>query len=530
MTNFFLLNLRTYIDIITCIVVKFLIVYLAKGGFLISQFSDFLKENAVKKKISIKSISEINGTERTFLHKIFNGKRKPPNKEFVHSMAKVLMLSNAETATLFELYDKMIMGQISYERRNTVISILNEFYNSTIEENSSIPFRTDIDLSTLPSVITAHSNKSFIKNFHHLLSYEMQNNSNVFMIAQPSKHLNSVISLCLSESYSGIINHIICFDNTFYQNDQQLYNLNIFKYILELASKHYSYKPVFYYDNAETHINSMTTLPIVILTDNFIFLSDETLDEGIIHNSTTESGKEIYEFYKHTFNKMLNSCQPLYSGTSEKSSLFEMIDSLGYGHGDIICYGYQPSFIIYFDKEIYENNIIIPDELKESLYSILEKHYLCYQKKNHSYSIFTMSGLKKFLYEGVYYSLPESSYRLPSYKDRYKLLKSIIFSTQQNLFQYRLVNDNLLHISEKFSFDISEYENSTSYMTFAIKHPNKNHYMIYKSNEQCITYSFKDFLEYIIDSKFTLTQDETVLVLQSTADEFYKYITDNGLK
>lgn len=211
-----------------------------------SQFSALLKEYTERSGVTIKTLSEMCGIERTYLHKILKGERKAPSVEFVSEISRQLMLSAEDRSELIKQYEIAEMGEAVYSRRKQVAEIIHSMAAASAEAEKTIPFKTKIELENVPETSVYTDSKELFRNIQVLLSYDVQNGSDIRIIAQPSGYLSRLLNYCF-ESKDSNIYHLFCVDNSGNRGSayDNKYNLDIFPCMCELAMEHEKYYPFF---------------------------------------------------------------------------------------------------------------------------------------------------------------------------------------------------------------------------------------------------------------------------------------------
>ena len=154
-----------------------------------SQFSELLREYINKKDITIKALAEKCGIDRTYLHKILKGERKVPSMEFVENISLQLMLSAEDKSRLIELYSISEMGEEVYNRRKQVSKIIHDMAKTNMEEPDGLTFKTEVDIGAVPEISIYTDKRELRKNLQVLICSDVQNGSDIQVIAQPTEFL-----------------------------------------------------------------------------------------------------------------------------------------------------------------------------------------------------------------------------------------------------------------------------------------------------------------------------------------------------
>ena len=396
-----------------------------------SQFSALLKEYTIKKGYTIKTLSEMCGIERTYLHKILKGERKPPNAEFVNEICCQLMLTAEEKSELMERYNIAVMGEEVYMRRSRVGEIISNMANCGSKSKKGIDFKTEIDYDSVPEFFSYSDSKEFYKNILILLYCDVQNGSDIRVIAQPSEFLASILSYCVEDADVSVY-HLFCFDNTACESNSNKYNLDIFPFICDMAMAHEKYKPFYYYDNALSHINSMSLMPYVLITDNFVICSDEKFSRGMIYKSP-----KAVDFYIGQFERLRSECMSLLSSASS----FIEIAQFWYEEADsLVSFDYQPCSMIGVTEDIYNAHVTVPEEMKPIISGVLTRGQSSFMKTRFL-NFFSEKGLAEFMETGEIFELPAGTYTRPTFAERKIMLQNMIAICQNGGCEYRAIKD-----------------------------------------------------------------------------------------
>ncbi|MGN1134168.1 MAG: helix-turn-helix domain-containing protein [Oscillospiraceae bacterium] len=465
-----------------------------------SLFSENLNSIIKKRNISIKRLAESIDVDRTVLQKIITGSRKPANREIVEKICDKLMLSSDIKNTLLEQYEIAVMGEEIYKRRQYVAKIINDLSHKKFELDKSIDFKTQIDLENIPGTTFCNDHNDLLKNIQIIISYEFQNGSDVNIIAQPSKTLNSILKYCIDEKAENKINHVFCMDNSPIDKNPLKYNLNIFSYVSELAYENKNYCLYYYYGDIVTNMSFMGVLPYMIITNDFVVCSNPDYSSGIIYKS-----RNHVDFYSRQFNEIL----------MQKSKLISVINDFDfyYCSKDILTrsftYNYQSEFSLCLDSDIFDRYSLLDDDhkyMKDFLFN-LNSSTLNYESKN----IFTEKGLEEFTKTGRMTEIPEYMYKPISVKDRKAMLKRMIDFAESGIYNYRIVKSNYNIFNNKLCIGIMDNSRLMIQLFNGFK------YLIIE--ETSIVMAFKDYLEFLFDSDMVYNKEETISIMKKHLED-----------
>lgn len=468
-----------------------------------SQFSALLKEYTERSGVTIKTLSEMCGIERTYLHKILKGERKAPSVEFVSEISRQLMLSAEDRSELIKQYEIAEMGEAVYSRRKQVAEIIHSMAAASAEAEKTIPFKTKIELENVPETSVYTDSKELFRNIQVLLSYDVQNGSDIRIIAQPSGYLSRLLNYCF-ESKDSNIYHLFCVDNSGNRGSayDNKYNLDIFPCMCELAMEHEKYYPFFYYDNAEAHINSTSLMPQVIITDNFVICTDDKYEEGAIYRSPV-----MVQFYLRQFEKLRKKCMKL---------LEHAVDIMEYVYfwydeaANFISMDFQPCTMMCLTEEIFDAHATLPPDMRDLIKEKLElgrKSLLSSSFTN----LFSEKGLAEFMETGEIFELPSVLYTRPTLAERKIMLQNMIVLCENGICDYRIIKNDYFASSRNLCINVAE----NSSLNIVARNDSFKDFSYMKVNETSVIQAFWDYYNYLLTTDNVCTPEETIEIMRS---------------
>jgi transcriptional regulator with XRE-family HTH domain len=460
-----------------------------------------LKEYTQKKGFTIKGLSEQCGIDRTFLHKILKGERKPPNEQFVEEMSRVLMLTDEESAELTAKYNIAVMGEEVYQRRSEVREILHNLARRNAEPDKNIKFRLEIDIDSIPAVTSFNDGDELIKNVQLLVSYDVFGGSDVKIAAEPSQQLNSILRYCVDASAGGTFYHLFSFDNTANEKNSNRYNLAIFPFICSLAIEHENYKPFYCYDNTASQKYILEIMHNMIVTEHFVIFTNDDWTDGIIYKSA-----QTVDFYSGVFDRIKSKCTPLLETIHDITEIREFIK--GYDDCTLI-YDYQPCLILGLNDAIYDSHVRISEPTKTVLSEMLQ-----IQKERHLSSnmtvVFSESGLAEFMESGVIYELPDAVYTHPSPEERREMLSRVIGYVESGKCDYRVIKSEWEATTKNFGINMIQ----NRMLKIISRSDNLNYFEYISVSEQSLVYAFGDYLNYLLTTDSVCSTEESLEIMK----------------
>lgn len=462
-----------------------------------SQFSEYLNELVKAREVTIKGLADVCDIDRTLLHKVLVGSRKPPNEQFVKKIADNLLLAKDEYEQLLEKYKIILMGEDTFNCRQKVAKIIRSISHRRIENSKSTTLKTKIDVTDIPDINTYYNQDNLVKNAQIIISYEIQQNSDISIVAQPSDILNTILKNCIDDSADTEIQHIFCLDNEPNKNAYCSYNLDVFSYISQLAIEYKNYKPFYYYDNQKSHINTTSLMPYVIITKNFVICSDSDFSSGLICKFDG-----YVDFYNNQFKNLKSKCKLLLSLLHDSESIESYYRKAKSWE---ICYNYQSCITLCCDRDIFYSCVKGSHEFKTKACELLESISKM-QFTGKYINIFSETGIQDFMENGKLLDFPDNVYIPINKKDRKRIIKKMIYLTEKDLYHYRIVKDEHdmffyhLCISADESNLCIQYgvDESTCYFTIA---------------ERSLVCAFRDYMYYLFESDKIYSKEETINIL-----------------
>lgn len=474
------------------------LIYVLKKGDDMSIFSEKLKSYTDRCNIPIVTLAKKCGIDRTLLHKVISGERRAPNEDFVEDIARILMLSTDESEELMRLYKISVMGEDIYSRRVKVMEILS----SLSENDSDISWIDEIDyeLKEREFPMTFCSKRTVAKILVTFMASVLKKGGQVCLISQPDGAITEVIRSAAVFSNKGSIMHIFCFDNSKSQNALEEYNLELFPGICTIALSMDNYIPMYYYDDIKSHINTMTILPVMAIMDNYVMCAQSGLERAIFYND-----KKIADFYRRQFERIKEKSFPF---AECDNTIYKWLDRFDTYSQFSATFSYQPSFLMVIPGDMASSHLICTDAEKElvisRLFELKDKYYgVGYV------NIFSEDGLKRFMQTGEVLEFPPGWYRKPDRSVRKKLLENIIELTENDLYNYRVVN-------EKYA--IAEQIKINYYRSGSIQ------LVLYRGgsalpvnldiSEQSISYALTDYIDYLNSNGFVCSKSQSIQIMR----------------
>lgn len=263
-----------------------------------SQFSKQLEAYIVQRGINYVQLARRTGIDRTLLHHLVRGDRKPTGTEQVERLADALSLSPAERKELIRLGQIARIGEEVYCRRMAVQDMLLRV--SPVGPLPAEP-AADWGKASLPPVCQGVIQvRALLKQ---LIDRECALPSGyVDFLGQPDNPFLLHLLQISSASGNLPIRHIICFDNG---SNAAAANVQIFSQILSNLLSVRNYEPSYYYGSLDGLRSGLTPFPVLLLTSTCAVQMEADYSAAII---STGPAHKLLEAH---FQRALSECRPL---------------------------------------------------------------------------------------------------------------------------------------------------------------------------------------------------------------------------
>ena len=449
-----------------------------------SVFSELLRSHIEKCGITIVSLAKQSGVERTTLHKIISGERKPPNVEFVIKLSGLLMLSSAERERLIEQYEIPLVGDELYRRRRNVMEMIRKLsaLGSESRYEPSEYFR--IRPAEHKDHELFYSKRELQRAVYSLFVSEFEKGNDIDIIAQPTEDFCLFMKyLCVS--YKGSrIRHIFCLDSGYGSDESNDYNLGLFPGVCELSYNFSGYESMYYYDCVDSHINKAVLLPVVLLGKTFVVCADADLETGMLLYMP-----DAVSFYAQKFRERLKMC---YTFVERANNVAGMVGSGSSYHDYILTLDDQPSLMLVSEEDEIRTGLKLPpdriDFFVEKVRFLKKRYY-----KKEYMVIFSGDGLGNFMNTGIVKELPGGICTPVSYEVRIKTLRNMIEKTEQGIYDFRIIEDSSSP-SDKLRINLD----TEGAVHFVLR--SRGDYVFMTVGEQSVRLAVHDYFTHLIES------------------------------
>lgn len=469
-----------------------------------SDFSNKLKYYLERSNYSITSFAKSCEIDRTLLHKYTTGTRIPKNSKFIDLISDKLLLSVTERDEIYRLWKMESIGPNLFLQREKIKNLLENF---SIYNNFSIPETTTntFDINNIPEFKISSNQQELIMLLRSILTFESKKETFPVSIYMQPRHPE--IAALLSEfslKQNLSITHLICFHQ---HRDSFIHNISLIENVLNLSFCIANYNVKVYYEDASQHINQMSLLPNLIITDEFVLVSSYDLSNGIVYHKS-----EVHDFYQTIFDKMSSSCKQISRNCTTSSEYHRYFFDSTFHYG----LTQSPQLGLVVEKEVYED--VISDQLdnrEEFIQLALESSKRLkteYNKKIYNF-YFTDNGLANFIESGRNTEFPSVLYRPLTKKESLDCIHLYCENTAGKYLKNNMLNNKFFN----YTSDIIVYVEIGKKVVF--QKPVKDNFpKIISIEETSFSEMILDFFENMEEMEYSHSFDDSTQYIKDSLE------------
>lgn len=475
-----------------------------------SEFSEYLDRYMNEIKISSAELSEELGVERTAVYRYRKGSRVPVNEEMVVQMAQVLQMSVPERDEFIEKYDYLNIGETVVNSYQYICELLKRIKNAE-KETTVFTFREIVLSDRYEEPNFAMSTEDEVLGAMSTLFEDVKQGGgqSLMLIMQPVYETVQRMIQAMFQGTEVQIEQIVCLEQSTAKNYK---NLQVLQLILPLCFDNVNYDVRYYYDFLSHHINGMSWMPNVIISEKQVIMSDYEMKYGIL---IREAG--IVQMMREKFAEIKKFSQPLVERISGALKVMEAYNEIGNTViADIPCMGPGIS------SDIYEEFLFPFPEKKEFIRLMSDwngdwegKIFVEPESsmREGTISFCKLESIRSFMETGRVREFPDGFYRPLDMNVRKKILWRCIQLIRMGRLKYYILpdevevpNDIYCYVGEESKITLSRiYENGMTKLEIC---------------EQSIYKVFKNFMEYMEKKGLLSDREEVVKSLEEIAKEY----------
>ena len=476
-----------------------------------SQFGVALRQVAQDRDVSIARLAKLSGIDRTTLHKFISGERTP-KKSQAETLSSAMALLPHERERLLEAFEVSYYGDNVFYQRKQIQSIIENITNIhnmrySVSELSNITTKS----KPLHKAIECFSGEHAVNSIISEIIFD-ENQVINFSMPQDSPFFYSQLFTKYSVCDSLAINCFVAFSK---QKNSPV-NLNILANIMPFFVSHKAMFQAYYIYSDIDEIDLQTIpFPYFIQTSQFTLLLSSGLERAVLLQDEV-----FYGIYQQKCQDLMRSAKALLERICDPNLLLECYakrlagDMQLSGRGpDSLGIESQPCISIYLDKltiRKYATSLISEN------YSIINRfsQYVAgiRARMQGQTSIFTKDGINSFANTGIIQSIPSNCVKPLDISDRIRLLRYMLNDTISNQINYRLMDSAQLSFPFGLSITCGCFSNSP--IVFSDFQSDPDATAVIQIDEPSISGAFVDFFNYLPNSNFILSKDETVQAIE----------------
>lgn len=481
-------------------------------------FSEYLQNFMKTNSISMVELSKETDIDRTVIYRYVKGTRIPSDMDTVARIADAMQMSVSEKKYLLKEYDKLVFGKpmvYSYQYIKKLLRNLERPDRNavSVKEQWKIVSKIKMDASII-ELMTKEEIITYILDLFRYVAETGDASEKIFLVMQPvydeiQRFIPQIFSQC-----NVRLEQIVCME----QNINQSYkNLEAFYGILPLCFLLSGYDVYYYYDSLSNHLNTMTSMPNILIVRDYVVQFDYEMEYGFVLKSDTYAMAMCRQY-----NKMRKeSCNLLVRGNNPEleGDVTMQMDLQNGG-----CFFEQFYMGICLDRNMLDR-IIYPDIEKEKYIDLLQDMWENQNEEGFAdtedadkgfVSYGSLGSLEKFLKTGKMKELPEMLYAPLSLDERMLVLERMITLAKSGRVHYRILS-NKIELPEK-----TQICWDSNRKRFALNQITEKKILQVVVEEQSIYRTFQLYLEYLEKKGLVLGESESLDCLVKLQKKYEK--------
>ncbi len=471
-------------------------------------FSEYFSNYIKSYNISLPKLAKILNMERSTLYRYMNGDRLPKNIQTVEYIANGLCMKTNERIQFLEEYDKSVLGDDIVNSYLYMYKLLKEllnvddffkskytFYEKTLMKGFS-ENEDYVKLTSKPSII------SYVIRMFQQCANSTDIKQRVMLYIQPAYTEIQELLLPFFSNKNIQVDHVICFEKSI---EKCYINLDILKEILPQSFNLSNYNIYYHYDNLTSHLNTLSLLPNLIITEKCTLMFDYEMHSGFFTTNQT-----LIKYFTEHFDNLSMGCFSLFEKGDFANNVAQMNSAVaGKKVGSLFN---QPCVSPCLDIELLKESIYDSPQKEILLETALlqngnwngMEHFGGQSEVIHITSCCTKNGIIQLAETGRIVEIPEQYYEPISINHRINVLKRMILLMESEKCSYIVLKNNIsLPSSMQIYWNPTDREVSFRYIR-------KDSLIQSGIKETSIYNTVINFLQYIEQKNLAFTQKECV--------------------
>lgn len=473
-------------------------------------FSDYLRELLQARQMSISALARAAGVERTALSKTLAGQRVLPY-DMLDALIYHLRLTPGEEQQFRAYYDAQFEKESVRRSRDMVGRLLADLSNFDFSVPASEEIRLLMNLAEYARDRTVFAGASNVQPLLRMVLTEelARPDARVEMTVPPTETFLSdeLLRRYLDGKMQAEVSQIIAFDASGAAEDINLHNLECFCRVLpiSLLSKRH-YHPYYYYDNSVA-ARYTDPFPYFLVTHSCVVC----LSEGGGQVMLLRSPDQVACYHRH-FQSLLSRCYSLIQYTTDPVEILDTYDGYTDEDGFYMVMD-QPCFGRFYDDRMIDSYLRHEIPFYERLSQAARRRFGRLRTAAQFYTLFTRSGLERFVRTGVLDDFPEELVEPFPPAQRQQLLLAMAQRIRSGDITGRIVEPGVF--PDYLSMTTSQQSGIGFYTTAHF--PMQDGFYAVQIREPALCRAFHDWLTHLPSGRQTLGAEETAQALETLA-------------
>ena len=475
-------------------------------------FSEYLKELLQAKRMTISALSRLSGVERTAISKALAGQRVLPY-DALNALICHLRLTPGEEKRFRSYYD----AQFEKEGIRRSREMVGKLFSDLARLDFSRPaFEETTLLLSLEQYAGERSVFSGMTNVRPLLRMAISEelarpDPRIEMIIPPSDTLihDELLSRYLNGAIEAKVSQIITFDASGTEEEINLHNLAAFCRILPVCLlSGRNYHPYYYYENDVSERYSDPFPYFLVTGSSVVCLSGDGEHAMLLRRED-----QIACYHRH-FQMLLSRCYELIQYTSDPLEILSAYQRCTEPDGFYMAMD-QPCFGRFYSDELIRSYLRGELPFFEDILAAACSRFAQLRQVKKFYTLFSESGLKRFMEEGTLDDYPVSVVAPFQKKDRIRLMKMLAEAVRSGDVTGRLLPQGIF--PDYLSMCTSEHLGVGFFTTE--RFPVWQGVCSVQIQERGLCRAFHRWLVHLPESGRIMSAEETACVLEALAAE-----------
>lgn len=486
-------------------------------------FAQVLQGYIERAGMSIQKLARLSEVERTYIHKMMTGDRLPTDRNVVDRICSVLMLTPRQQEHLKRLYLMEKVGVHVYNRHLSVERLLHSFDHPAKESLFKSEYTHHLDV--LGDASVAYGQKEINSLIKAIIETEAaQEHGEIRLVAQPQyPWLMDMLVNAATEHPGLTLTHIMCLQRNMNAHSDNRYNLDCVMHIAPLLTSNCNYRPLYYYDDIESHINTTSMFPTLLITSDCVLKISYDIQYATVFRSA-----EFRKMYAMVFEQCLAVSKTMI--TPLQTPFEHVLHYIPYQKEEFFwsCSLYkEPCLAVFLTRELMEKYIAdsVPEreEILKSPFLRSQNDPEPLKKSNGIISYFSLEGLDSFIKTGRGTEIPSIYYSPLDKADRLFLLRAMYEASLQEAYIPILVDNRNFRFPDNLVISaMSEDAVSLIYV-----HPVHGS-IEFEFCELSVAYAIFEFLTYMKSSDLVLSREETLSAIKGRIDALEAELSATG--